>query len=231
MPECMVDEKWRSLSLARDRLIYRENKVYTLDRESGRSVYGESLLDLDGAAWREWIPWRSKLGALFTKRPDMTLKFEGDVLYLGAAQGTTVSHISDLLEGGAIYAVEFSRAPFIKLSDLSRKRDNIVPILEDAFHPERYRAIVPSVSIVYQDVAQKEQLKLFLLNCGLFLKPGGLGVLMLKSRSVDVTARPSEIFEKVSSGLAQGGLHILETVDLSPYQIDHFAFVVRRKGP
>ncbi|MGA1848678.1 MAG: fibrillarin-like rRNA/tRNA 2'-O-methyltransferase [Thermoplasmatota archaeon] len=227
----MADEKGRFRYLVEGRLINIENKVYTLDREGGRSVYGESLLELDGAAWREWIPWRSKLGALFTKRPGMTLKFEGDVLYLGAAQGTTVSHISDLLEGGAIYAVEFSRAPFIKLSDLSRKRDNIVPILEDAFHPERYRAIVPTVSTVYQDVAQKEQLEMFLLNCGIFLRPGGLGVLMLKSRSVDVTARPSEIFEKVSSGLVKDGFTILETVDLSPYQIDHFAFVLRRKGP
>jgi len=206
----------------------REGKLYSLDREGGRSVYGESILDIDGISWREWIPWRSKLGALFTKRPDIRLPRRGDVLYLGAAQGTTVSHLSDILIEGAIYGVEFSRAPFIKLADLSRRRDNVVPILEDAFHPERFRAIVPPVELLYQDVAQKEQLELFLLNCGLFLKPGGIGVLMLKARSVDVTASPRDIFEKVGGGLSERGFEILETVDLSPYQVDHLAFIVRR---
>jgi fibrillarin-like pre-rRNA processing protein len=221
-------QKTEARPLAKNRLIHREGKLYSLDREGGRSVYGESLLELAGSTWREWIPWRSKLGAFLIKRPDITLTFEGNVLYLGAAQGTTVSHVSDILEGGAIYAVEFSRAPFIKLSDLSRKRDNIVPVLEDAFYPERFRAIVPNVNVVYQDVAQKEQLGLFLRNCGLFLKPGGFGILMLKARSVDVTSSPSEIFRKVSAGLVEGGFHILDTVDLSPYQVDHLAYIVRK---
>jgi fibrillarin-like pre-rRNA processing protein len=216
--------------LADSRLIRRDTKLYSLDREGGRSVYGESLLDMEGEVWREWIPWRSKLGALFTKRPDIVLPLEGDVLYLGAAQGTTVSHLSDILIKGAIYAVEFSRAPFIKLTDLSRRRNNIVPILEDAFHPERFRAIVPRVALVYQDVAQKEQLDLFLLNCRLFLRKGGTGILMLKSRSVDVTADPEEIFRKVASGLLEGGLDIMDKVELSPYQVDHLAYIVRKPG-
>ena len=207
--------------------IWKEGKLYTLDREGGRSVYGEKMIEVDGRTYREWIPWRSKLSALM-KKMDRMIPFTDDVLYLGAAQGTTVSHISDILEDGMIHAVEFSEPAFRKLAQLARIRDNIYPILEDAFHPERFRAMVPPVDILYQDVSQKEQLKLFLLNSKLFLKKGGLGLLMLKSRSVDVTARPEDIFEKVGEGLRSEGLRVEEIVELDPFQVDHAAIIIRK---
>lgn len=207
------------------RRINLEGKIFTLDREGGRSVYGESLIQVDDNHYREWIPWRSKLGALMTKK-EVTLP-EGDVLYLGAAQGTTVSHMSDILEEGTVYAVEFSKTAFRKLSDLSRRRDNIVPILADAFHPEQYQVIVPRVSMVYQDVSQKDQLGLLLINAEKFLKKGGIVYLMLKARSVDVTARPLDIYQKAASLLKDNGFVVEYIEDLSPFQKDHAAIKVK----
>ncbi|MGA1872404.1 MAG: fibrillarin-like rRNA/tRNA 2'-O-methyltransferase [Thermoplasmatota archaeon] len=210
------------------RLIDKEGKLYTLDGGNGTSVYGEAVISIGEALYREWVPWRSKLSSLI-RRTNMSFPHDADVLYLGAAQGTTVSHISDLLETGTIFALEFSETAFRKLSSLAGERRNIVPILEDAFHPERFRAMVPPVDVLYQDVSQKEQLKLFLMNSRVFLRKGGTGILMLKSRSVDVTARPEDVYRIVSDGLMDAGLAVKQIVELDPFQVDHAAFVVLKE--
>ena len=60
--------------------------------------------------YREWIPSRSKLASmLLSYRFD--IKPDWKCLYLGAASGTTVSHLADILERGVIYAVEYSANP------------------------------------------------------------------------------------------------------------------------
>ncbi|MFW3145411.1 MAG: fibrillarin-like rRNA/tRNA 2'-O-methyltransferase [Thermoplasmatota archaeon] len=208
-------------------LLLLNNRIYTSDSEGTGSIYGESLMEKDGRTYREWVPWRSKLAALLKKE---TLPFDlrGDVLYLGAAQGTTVSHLSDILRDGSVFAVEFSTTAFRNLLSLSRKRRNIVPILADAFHPELYASQVPDVFILYQDVSQKDQLGMFLRNSRRFLGKGGYGVVMVKSRSIDVTARPEDVFLNFEAGLRRSGFDVLINTELSPFQKDHAALVVRK---
>ena len=41
--------------------------------------------------------------------------------------------------------------------DMSKKRPNIVPIIEDARHPAKYRMLVPMVDVIFADVAQPDQ--------------------------------------------------------------------------
>ena len=216
----------RVLFVFMDLLIRRENRILTRDRFGTGSVYGEKLEAVGGGDYREWIPWRSKMGALLKKREEMEFP-KGDVLYLGAAQGTTVSHISDLLPHNMIYAVEFSPVAFRKLASTSRKRNNLVPVLADAFHPERYRSMVPAVDIIYQDVSQKDQVGMLLRNAEQFLKNEGTAILMLKARSVDVTMEPSRIYERAVSELKKGGMKIELLEDLSPFQADHAAIMMR----
>lgn len=75
------------------------------------------------------------------------------VLYLGAASGTTVSHVSDLVgPTGAVYAVEFSHRSGRDLVNVAKKRTNIVPIIEDARHPHKYRTCVHA----WHDIAWHE---------------------------------------------------------------------------
>lgn len=210
------------------RVLFLENRIYTLDSAGTGAVFGEPFLEHEGKNYREWIPWRSKLAALL-KKNKLPFEIKGDLLYLGAAQGTTVSHISDILMGGTIYAVEFSATAFRSLLALSRKRKNIVPILADAFHPEHYAPQVPEVSILYQDVSQKDQLGMFLQNSRVFLGRNGHGVLMVKSRSIDVTARPEEVFRGFEEGLEKAGFEVLLNTGLSPFQKDHAAIVVRKR--
>ena len=53
------------------------------------------------------------------------------MLYLGAASGTTVSHVADIVgPEGMVYAVEFSHRSGRDLINVAKKRMNVVPIIE-----------------------------------------------------------------------------------------------------
>ena len=82
------------------------------------------------------------------------------MLYLGAASGTTVSHVSDIVgPTGIVYAVEFSHRSGRDLVNMAKKRTNIIPIIEDARHPQRYRMLVGMVDTIFADVAQPDQVR------------------------------------------------------------------------
>merc|ERR1719394_1150058 len=96
------------------------------------------------------------------------------VLYLGAASGTTVSHVADLVgKEGTVYAVEFAPRPARQLVRMARQRGNVVPILADARLPNIYRLMVPMVDVVFSDVAQPDQTEIVMKNANHFLKSGG----------------------------------------------------------
>jgi fibrillarin-like pre-rRNA processing protein len=187
-------------------------------------VYGERILQ----GCRLWDPFRSKLAALLLKargrRP--ALARDGKVLYLGAATGTTVSHISDIVSEGLVYAVEFSPRSMRDLVRLCERRKNIIPILADASRPEEYAFLVEPVDIIYQDVAQRNQAEIASRNCARYLLPGGELVLMLKTRSVDVTASPEAVLAAERKNLE--GLDLLEVTHLLPFHQDHWAMQARK---
>lgn len=82
------------------------------------------------------------------------------VLYLGAAAGTTVSHVADIVgPSGCVYAVEFAHRPGRDLINMAKSRTNVIPIIEDARHPLKYRMLVGMVDTVFADVAQPDQVR------------------------------------------------------------------------
>ena len=109
--------------------------------------------------YRVWNPFRSKLAAAVLAGVDnVHIKPGAKVLYLGAASGTSVSHVSDIVgPEGAVYAVEFSHRSGRDLVNMAKKRPNVIPIIEDARHPAKYRMLVPMVDVVFADVAQPDQ--------------------------------------------------------------------------
>ena len=187
-------------------------------------VYGERILE----GYRLWDPFRSKLAALLLKGRSTRPVLERDavVLYLGAATGTTVSHVSDIASDGLVYAVEFSTRSMRDLVRLCERRKNIVPILADAARPEEYAFLVEPVDLVYQDIAQRSQAEIASINCARYLLPGGDLILMLKTRSVDVTAFPEAVLQSEMKNLQ--GLDLLQVTDLLPFHQDHFAMQAKK---
>lgn len=186
-------------------------------------VYGERML----AGSRVWDPFRSKLAALYYTGTGIELTPEMKVLYLGAANGTTVSHVADYVE--VVYAVEFAPRPMQDLLEVARRRENMVPIMADASRPEQYAPLVEAVDLLYQDVAQPDQAGILIRNCA-FLRTGGKAILMLKTRSVDIRKTPEEVFHDTIAELAGAGLEVTESVWLSPYHKDHAAIVCKWGG-
>ncbi|MCA1819218.1 MAG: fibrillarin-like rRNA/tRNA 2'-O-methyltransferase, partial [Halobacteriales archaeon] len=165
--------------------------LWTENRVPGHAVYGERLRKAGSKEYRNWNPFRSKLAALARKDPATPwFSPRDDVLYLGAASGTTVSHLSDMV-AGPIFAVEFSPRAVRDLLWNVEPRPNVVPILDDAGKPERYAAyIAQPVAALVQDVAQRHQVEIFLRNLP-FLRSGGLGFLFVKARSINVSKAPT----------------------------------------
>ncbi len=192
----------------------------------GQRVYGEKLIEHQNKEYRLWNPRRSKLAAAILNGLELfPFQENSKVLYLGASTGTTPSHISDIIRDGLIYCVEFSPRMMRKLADLSQTRSNLIPILDDATKPRNYLHMVEKVDVLYSDVAQPNQSEIFMENMRLFIKEGGIGILMLKARSIDVTRSPEEIFAEEESRLKTAGFRVLEKIDLEPYEKDHMAFV------
>lgn len=65
-----------------------------------------------------------------------------------------------ILQTGLVYAVEFSHRSGRDLVNMAKKRTNVIPIIEDARHPARYRMLVGMVDVIFSDVAQPDQVYL-----------------------------------------------------------------------
>ncbi|MBC7085635.1 MAG: fibrillarin-like rRNA/tRNA 2'-O-methyltransferase [Methanomethylovorans sp.] len=196
----------------------------------GHSVYGERLIVVDGVEYRQWDPNRSKLSAMVLKGFDIPIEYDSHVLYLGAASGTTVSHISDILTDGLIYAVEFSSRTMRDLIMLCEQRPNVIPIFADANKPRSYAHIVEKVDVIFQDVAQPNQAEIAALNSKYFLEDEGHLMLSIKSRSIDAVSNPKKVFKeevKKLEGAFGIEFEILQRKELDPFHEDHLGVLAR----
>jgi fibrillarin-like pre-rRNA processing protein len=183
----------------------------------GDPVYDEPT---DGQ-WRAWLPGRSKLGAMLDLDMDTGLAGGETTLYLGAAAGTTVSHVADF--AGPTYAVEFAARPMRDLLDVAETRNRLFLLLADARAPEGYAHVVEPVDAIVQDVATRGQAAVANKNAR-FLQENGRLLMAVKARSEDVTADPGDVFNEVCSTLEET-FEILETKRLEPYHDDHLGVV------
>jgi fibrillarin-like pre-rRNA processing protein len=206
-------------------------RLATRNLALGRNVYGERLIRHEGVEYRVWDAFRSKLAAAILKGLNtVPIKPNHHVLYLGAASGTTASHVSDIVgENGHVYCVEFASRSLRELvSNVCVYRTNMSPILEDARMPEKYAMLVHGkVDDIYCDIAQPEQAKVLADNADLFLKEMGWAMLAVKSQSIDVTKEPATVYEQETRVLEKRGFRIEQVVQLEPYDKAHAMIVAQ----
>lgn len=82
----------------------KDHMLVTKNLVPGESVYGEKRISIEGGVegtkteYRVWNPFRSKLAAgVLGGLDDIFIKPGAKVLYLGAASGTSVSHVADIV--------------------------------------------------------------------------------------------------------------------------------------
>ena len=98
------------IAKGKDHLLVTKNLV------PGESVYGEKRITIEGGVedtkveYRVWNPFRSKLAAgVLGGMDDIFIAPGKKVLYLGAASGTSVSHVADIV-GPVCISISLSSA-------------------------------------------------------------------------------------------------------------------------
>lgn len=213
----------------------KDDSMVTKNLVPGESVYGEKRISVEADAlpdsdkkpekieYRVWNPFRSKIGAAIVGGCNaMPIKEGSKVLYLGGASGTTVSHVSDMVgPTGVVYAVEFSHRCGRDLTNMAKKRPNVVPIVEDARQPLKYRMLVGPCDVIFSDVAQPDQARIVALNAQMFLKKDGWFIVSIKANCVDSTAAPEAVYASEIDRLKKDQLKPKEYLTLEPYHRDH----------
>lgn len=206
-----------------------DGKLATMNLVKGNRVYGEKLEVVEGKEYRFWNPYRSKLAAaIINGLGHMYIRKSASILYLGAATGTTSSHVSDIVgKNGTVYCIEISERNMRELVKACESRPNMLPVLQDARNTEAYAKEVGICDVIYQDIAARDQAEILNRNSEL-LKKGGFAYVAIKSQSIDVARSPKEVFneflEQVSARFS-----ILERIDIVPYSRMHL-FVLLQKN-
>ena len=207
--------------------VYQDkNRLYTKNLTPGKTFFNERTIN----DFREWDPEHSKLAAaIFKGCTNIFIRPASIILYLGIAHGYTASYISDIIGNkGFIFGIDPAPRVMRDCVFLAQERKNIAPILADANHPEQYIDKVTQADIIYQDIAQKNQVEIFLKNIDTFLKPNGYALLAVKARSIDIKRKPKQIFNEIRKILEQE-LTVIDYRTLEPYQKDH-AFIICKRG-
>jgi len=204
-----------------------DGRLFTKNMVPGTRVYDEELHNMRDGEHRLWDPRRSKLGSYLVKGGrHVSLEADSTVLYLGAANGTTPSHVSDIIDRGTLVGVEFSPRSFRDLVGVADRRPNLLPVLADAWQPEKYERFVGTVDLLFQDIAQRQQAAIFAKNINRF-KPDQ-AMIAVKARSVDVAADPRSVYTAVAAEVADSTEYdMVDMLDLGPFERDHAALIFK----
>ena len=211
--------------------IYSDRRrIYTKNIRKGLTHFQERTYKDNGVEYREFDPTRSKLAAMIMKGcTNIGIRKDDVVLYLGVSHGYTASFVSDMIgESGLLFGIDPAPRVIRDLVFLSEKRNNIIPMLVDANHPDTYVKRVCQADIVFQDISQRNQMEIFVKNCDQFLKEGGYGLLAVKARSIDVTKKPKQIFIEIRDKLDK----IYKVIDykvLDPFELDHCMIIIKKQ--
>ena len=211
----------------------RYPRIVTKNLTPGKTFFENEERWYEGETeYRILDPRHSKLGAAIAKGCSQYGLTTGcRVLYLGASHGYTSSYVSDMVgPDGAVFCLDVAPRVVRDLVFVCEARANMTPLLADANDPMSFAPYITGVDVVFQDIAQRQQVDIFLKNVMAFVRPGGVGMLAVKARSVDVTRKPADIFKEVKRRLdTTPGISLIDYRDLDPFEKDHAFFVVKRR--
>jgi rRNA 2'-O-methyltransferase fibrillarin len=101
---------------------------------------------------------------------------------------------------------------------MAKKRTNVIPIIEDARYPNKYRMLMSQVDVIFADVAQPDQARIVALNAHHFLKNGGHVVVSIKASCIDSTAPAEAVFASEVKRMVEENIKPHEQLTLEPYE-------------
>uniref|UniRef100_H3B3Q4 rRNA 2'-O-methyltransferase fibrillarin n=1 Tax=Latimeria chalumnae TaxID=7897 RepID=H3B3Q4_LATCH len=209
----------------------KEDALVTKNMVPGESVYGEKRMAVEalGKGFDKNLKLRgekNKLGGSIFLLLERIFFFLKKILFGLVCRLVFLLLMRDvILQEGLVYAVEFSHRSGRDLINVAKKRTNIIPIIEDARHPHKYRMLVGMVDVVFADVAQPDQTRIVALNSHNFLRNGGHFVISIKANCIDSTAAPEAVFAAEVKKMQQENMKPQEQLTLEPYERDHAVVV------
>lgn len=94
-------------------------------------------------------------------------------------------------------------------------------IVEDARHIQKYRMLVPTVDVIFADVAQPDHARIVGLNAHMFLRDGGGVLISIKASCIDSTAKPEVVFAREVQKMREEKIKPKEQLTLEPFERDH----------
>ncbi|KAF4376770.1 hypothetical protein F8388_025641 [Cannabis sativa] len=183
----------------------KEDALVTRNMVPGEAVYNEKRISVqkeDGTKieYRVWNPFRSKLAAAILGGVDeIWIKPGARVLYLGAASGTTVSHVSDVVGPFLGFPIKTLRVMLTRDSDA--------------------QSSLASYSVICYSA------RILALNASYFLKAGGHFVISIKANCIDSTVPAEAVFQQEVKKLQAEQFKPFEQVTLEPFERDHACVV------
>jgi fibrillarin-like pre-rRNA processing protein len=207
-----------------------DRRLATKNLVPGYTVYGERTVQIEGEEYRFWDPHRSKLGAaIMMGLKEVPIQPGDNVLYLGAANGTTPSHVSDIVgPEGLVFCVEFAPRSMRDLIPVCEKKENMLPILADARKPGDYREYIENADCLYEDVAQPDQIRILTMNAKEYLKKGDPAMIAVKSQSISATRDRKEVFDEAVEEVKKN-FEVVESMQLEPFEKDHLLLSLKFK--
>jgi fibrillarin-like pre-rRNA processing protein len=210
-----------------------QRKIFTINLVKGMRVYGERLLNENRIEYREWNPEKSKLGAgIKNGLKQLPIRPNSRVLYLGAGEGTSISHVSDIVgPEGVVIGVDLGERTMKKFVWVCENRSNTLPVLADAHNTEAYASTIEEiggVEVLFQDIAQPDQAQIFNTNARAFMKKGSHGLIAIKARSISQADNVKKIFDD-QIRILETEWTILQQINLAPFETDHLLVHVQKK--
>jgi fibrillarin-like pre-rRNA processing protein len=204
------------------------SSLWTATEAEPPSLYRERVIHAPRATLRSFDPTRSKLAAGILRGLRAPLPRPGERwLYLGAAGGTTASHVADLVgPEGVVFAVEKSLRPFVRLIAISEHHPGLRPLLADARRPAELLGLVPPVDGLYADIAQPDQVEILRANAREFLRSRGSVLLALKTASMGRELGPGEHAREAVREL-RAEFDLQPPLPLEPFHRRHFLIAGR----
>jgi fibrillarin-like pre-rRNA processing protein len=121
-----------------------------------------------------------------------------------------------------VFCVESSsRVARELIARVATYRPNVIPIIEDARRPHAYFSVTGKVDVVYCDIAQPDQTEIAIANCNMYLKKGGYLMLVIKTRSIDVTKEPKDVVNNEVARLKANSFDVEQVINMQPFDKDH----------
>jgi fibrillarin-like pre-rRNA processing protein len=173
-----------------------------------------------------WNEYTSKWKAAKKLGLDVSLKEKDNILYIGASSGNTVNQISKLTKG-IIFAVEISSKMAIGLIKLTKTKNNIAPIIEDArkINSIKNKLFNTKINILFQDIPTKDQIDI-LINTSKSITGNYKIFFVLKTQSIS-NQDSEKTFLETNEKLKKH-FEILEVKSLEPFQKKHYFFILKK---